>query len=314
MNQPEKAQASLAFRGVTKSYRTHFWQKPVVSLRDLSLELQPGETLGLLGPNGAGKTTTIKLALGLLFPDGGEVWLNGLPAAHPGSRRGVGFLPENPYFPEDLTGRELVEFAARMHGLSASLGRRQAAAWLERVGLAEVADRKLRKYSKGMVQRAGMARALCASPRLLILDEPMSGLDPLGRREFRDLILELRGQGVAVLFSSHVLADAEMLCDRVAILKNGRLLAVRELGSLQRERGLRGWEVESEGGGAPKGAELVARRGEICLWRFSRGWEAEQVLEAVRAAGGRPQRLTPQRESLEDLFLSALAAEEEGAR
>ena len=301
--------APLVYRGVSKSYKTHFWQRPFTSLDGLTLEVRPGEILGLLGPNGAGKTTTIKLALGLIFPDAGSVTLHGLPAADPASRRGTGYLPESPYFPDDLTGLELVEFAGRLHGVPEPELRPRARALLEQVGLTGAADRKLRKYSKGMVQRAGMARALVARPRFVILDEPMSGLDPVGRREFRDLILSLREQGTTVLFSSHVLTDAEMLCDRVAILKEGRLRALESIGELFASRRVRGWEVEARGGGIVAGAELVSERGDQRLWRFPATREAEEIFAAVRAAGAHPVMLTPQRETLEDLFLRTLADE-----
>ncbi len=303
----------LVYRGVTKRYRTHFWQRPVTSLAGLDLEVRPGEVLGLLGPNGAGKTTTIKLALGLIFPDAGEVRLMGRPATDPAARARVGFLPENPWFPDDLTGRELVEFAGRLHGLGAAERRRRAAELLELVGLAHAADRALRKYSKGMVQRAGMARALVAEPSFVILDEPMSGLDPIGRREFRDLILSLRERGVTVLFASHVLADAEMLCDRVAILREGRLVEVVELGALESRRRILGWEVEARGGGPVAGAREVSRRGDERLLRFPPEVDAEGILAALRQAGARPVAIVPRRESLEDLFLRALGRETEDA-
>ncbi len=301
--------APLVYRGVSKSYKTHFWQRPFKSLDGFALEVRAGEILGLLGPNGAGKTTAIKLALGLIFPDAGEVTLRGLSAADPAARRGTGYLPESPYFPDDLTGLELVEFAGRLHGLPAAELRARAGGLLEQVGLAAAADRKLRKYSKGMVQRAGMARALVARPRFVILDEPMSGLDPVGRREFRDLILALREQGTTVLFSSHVLTDAEMLCDRVAILKDGKLRALETVSELFASRRVRGWEAETRGGGAVAGAELVSERGDERLWRFPATREAEEIFAAVRAAGAHPVMLTPQRETLEDLFLRTLADE-----
>ncbi len=302
--------APLVFRGVTKRYRTHFWQRPVTSLAGLDLAVRRGEILGLLGPNGAGKTTTIKLALGLIFPDAGEVRLMGRPASDPAARVRVGFLPENPWFPDDLTGRELVEFAGRLHGLPAAERRRRAAELLELVGLAHAADRAIRKYSKGMVQRAGMARALVADPEFVILDEPMSGLDPIGRREFRDLVLSLRDRGVTVLFASHVLADAEMLCDRVAILRQGRLVDVQELGALESRRRILGWEVEARGGGPVAGAEEVSRRGEERLLRFPPDTDAEGILAALREAGARPVAIVPRRETLEDLFLRVLGREE----
>jgi ABC-2 type transport system ATP-binding protein len=299
----------LILRGVSKSYRTHFWQRPALSLDRLDLSVRAGEILGLLGPNGAGKTTAIKLALGLIFPDEGEIRMMGLPADDPGSRARVGYLPENPYFPDHLTGRELVHFAATLHGLERTEARRRTGQLLERVGLAAAADRPMRKYSKGMAQRAGMARVLVSAPRFVILDEPMSGLDPIGRREFRDLVLALRDDGVTVLFASHVLADAEMLCDRVAILKAGRLQAVSDLGRLERERRILGWEVEIDGEWEPPRGELIVVRGGERLWRLPAETEPGPLLEAAVAAGSRVRALVPQRETLEDLFVRSLEAD-----
>ncbi len=296
----------LVFRGAAKTYKTHFWQRRVASLIGLDLEVRRGEIMGLLGPNGAGKTTSIKLALGLLFPDSGEIRLMGLPANRPSARARVGYLPENPYFPDDLSALELVELAARLHGAPAAGRRERALALLRQVGLGHVADQPLRRFSKGMVQRAGMARALAPAPDFVILDEPMSGLDPIGRREFRDMILGLKARGTTVLFSSHVLADAEMLCDRVAILQEGRLIALTELSTLERERKVLRWEVEVEGGGPIAGASLVAERGAERLLRFPAEATAEGILAAIAAAGARPLSLTPQRETLEDHFLRAL--------
>lgn len=304
---PTNAGAPLVYRGVSKSYKTHFWQRPATSLRGLDLKVRRGEILGLLGPNGAGKTTSIKLALGLIFPDQGSVQLMGRPASDPSARTRVGYLPEHPYFPEDLTGEELVAFTARLHGIPRAERAALSAELLERVGLGRVKGRALRKYSKGMVQRAGMARALVGRPELVILDEPMSGLDPIGRREFRDMILGLREEGTTVLFASHVLSDAEMLCDRVAILAEGGLLAIEDVGHLEQERRILRWEVEVQGGGEIPGAQLVATRGEERLWRLDARARAPEIIEAVRAAGGNLLALIPQRETLEDLFLRTLS-------
>lgn len=304
---PTNAGAPLVYRGVSKSYKTHFWQRPVASLSGLDLEVRRGEILGLLGPNGAGKTTSIKLALGLIFPDQGWVELMGLPAWKPSARMRVGYLPEHPYFPEDLTGEELVAFTARLHGIPRAERNKLGGELLERVGLGRVKGRPLRKYSKGMVQRAGMARALVGRPEFVILDEPMSGLDPIGRREFRDMILGLREEGTTVLFASHVLSDAEMLCDRVAILAEGGLLALEDLGRLEKQRRILYWEVEVEGGGEIPRAQLVATQGEEKLWRVDAEARAPEIIEAVRSAGGTLLALVPQRETLEDLFLRTLS-------
>jgi ABC-2 type transport system ATP-binding protein len=314
MNDRLSNSVPLAYRGATKSYHTHFWRRPVTSLVDLDLEVRRGEVLGLLGPNGAGKTTAIKLALGLIFPDAGEVRLMGQSANRPAARARVGYLPENPYFPDDLTALELVELAGRLHGARRPERRRRAQELLDRVGLSAVLDRPLRRFSKGMVQRAGMARALAAAPEFVILDEPMSGLDPVGRREFRDLILELKAQGTTVLFSSHVLADAEMLCERVAILQAGRLAALTDLSALERERKVLRWEVEVAGGGPVAGGDIVSERGAERLLSFPATAQAEQILAAVHAAGARLLALRPLRESLEDFFLRTLRGGAEGGR
>jgi ABC-2 type transport system ATP-binding protein len=313
MTDTEIGAAPLSYRGASKRYRTHFWSRPAVSLAGLDLEVARGEVLGLLGPNGAGKTTTIKLALGLIFADAGEVRLSGLPTTDPASRRGIGYLPENPYFADDLTALETLELAGRLHGMPAAERGPRAKALLERVGLGAVQGRTLRRFSKGMVQRAGMARALVARPRFVILDEPMSGLDPVGRREFRDLILELKAAGTTVLFSSHVLSDAEMLCDRVAILAGGRLRALTSLSSLQQGRRVVRWEVEVDGGGDVPGAEIVSTRGTERLLRFRADAEPERIAAAVQSAGARMLALVPYRESLEDLFLRALQNDAEDA-
>jgi ABC-2 type transport system ATP-binding protein len=303
----------LVYEGVSKRYQTHFWQRPTLSLHDLTLSAREGEILGLLGPNGAGKTTAIKLALGLLFPDAGRVRLMGRPAEDRLARSAVGYLPETATFPDDLTGRELVELAGRLHGVPAADCRARSRDLLERVGLGAAAGRTLRKYSKGMVQRAGMARALIAAPRFVVLDEPMSGLDPIGRREFRDLILELRGQGTTVLFASHVLADAEMLCERVAILDGGRLAGVHEMGELAEERRILHWEAEVAGAAAVDGGERISHRGGRILLRFPARASFEEIVDAVRGAGGRPVRVVPQRETLEHLFLRTLGRDEDEA-
>jgi len=202
----------------------HPWTlKTKVAVEGLSLTVERGEIFGLLGPNGAGKTTTLKMLLGLIRPTSGSAWLLGVPVGRSESRRRVGYLPENPYFYDRLTARALLTYSGRLAGLSAAEASRRAGVWLERLSLADRADTALRKFSKGMLQRVGLAHALLDEPELVFLDEPMSGLDPLGRREFRDLILECRERGATVVFSSHILPDVELLCDRVAVLAAGRV-------------------------------------------------------------------------------------------
>jgi len=220
----------LRITGLRKSFRTGFLaRRGAPAVHDLSFDVQPGEVFALLGHNGAGKTTTIKAILGLVHPDAGQILINGQDARRPESRLGVGYLPEHPSFHENLTARELLDFFGKLLGLDAATRRRQIAACLERVGMAEHAGRRLGRCSKGMRQRVGLAQALLGDPQLLILDEPQSGLDPLGRRLVRDLLLDLKREGRTVVFSSHIVPDVAAVADRVATLRQGRLVDLRDL-------------------------------------------------------------------------------------
>lgn len=298
--------AVLELSGISKSYRTHLSLRKYWILRDLSLDIREGEIFGFIGTNGAGKTTTIKLALGLIFPDSGSIRLFGRDALHPETRRRVGFLPENPYLYDYLTGWEFLDFHARLFGLAAADRRRRVGELLERVGLANRADRQLRLYSKGMLQRIGLAQALINDPELVILDEPMSGLDPIGRREVRDIILDLKARGRTVFFSTHILSDTEMICDRVGMLVRGRLAAVGAIGDLVEGETLF-WEVTLRGrlDGLACG-RIVWRRDDQVLVRVETRDDLNRVLAlAVAGNGGGPELLSvsPARRSLEDLFL-----------
>jgi ABC-2 type transport system ATP-binding protein len=217
---------------LSKHYRSPWTLKVTRGLDDLDLEVRAGEVMGYIGPNGAGKTTTLKLLTGLHKPTRGNAWIFGVPVEQIESRRRLGFLPEQPYFFDYLTGLETLEMAGRLSGLPGREADARARRWLGRVGISDAANRRVRKYSKGMLQRLGLAAALLHEPDLLILDEPMSGLDPMGRREVRDLLLEQRARGVTVLFSSHILPDVETLCDRVAIVVEGRLQRIARVGEL----------------------------------------------------------------------------------
>ena len=286
----------------------------VEAVRNLSFEVRAGEIFGLLGPNGAGKTTTLKMIVGLLRPDRGSIRIFGQDNRKPSSRKDVGFLPENPYFYDYLRPQEFLDLAARLTGLNASERKKRIPELLDMVGLSHATDRPLRKFSKGMLQRVGLAQALISDPKFVILDEPMTGLDPVGRKEIRDLIAGLADQGKTVLFSSHILSDVEMLCTRVAILAQGRL---RRTGLLDDLVGTQMGETEIliEGLGDLAGelqpdASLVKQSGNRGLVVLPEGKDPTPLLRRAIEAGGRILSVTPRRKSLEEIFM----AQTKGAR
>src|SRR5436190_23165185 len=234
---------AIRTESLTKHYKVGFWRpRPYVALDALTLEVGQGEVFGFLGPNGAGKTTTLKLLMQLICPTSGRAEILGKPVGDVGVKRRLGYLPEQPYFYDYLTAQELLEYFAALFSYAPADGRKRAAALLDEVGIGAERRLQLRKFSKGMLQRVGIAQALINDPEIVFLDEPMSGLDPLGRRQIRALILRLRDKGCTVFFSSHVLSDAEALCSRVAILARGRLVAsghVKDMTAFQH----RGWEL-----------------------------------------------------------------------
>ncbi|HJZ88494.1 MAG TPA: ABC transporter ATP-binding protein [Polyangia bacterium] len=280
----------LAAEHLSKTFAVGFFRKKVHAVIDVSLEVRRGEIFGFLGPNGAGKTTTIKMLMGLIFPTGGGAHLLGKPVGDLAAKRRMGFLPEAPYFYDYLTAEEFLDLAGALADLSRPERRRRSAALLERVGLADARGRALRKFSKGMLQRIGIAQALIHDPELVVLDEPMTGLDPIGRKEMRDLIVELRQEGKTVFFSTHILSDVELICDRVAILVGGR---VRDLGPLEKLL-------------SPRllATEIVLKAGDEERAHTLPGDANVDVF--VRDALARGEHLisvTPRRESLEDLFV-----------
>jgi len=294
----------LKVERLEKSYWGHLRLRRHRVLRGLDLGVARGEIFGLLGQNGAGKTTTIKIILGLVFPDAGSVRLFGRRNTVVSVRERIGFLPENPYFYEYLTGREFLDYMGRLFGYSEYERKRRIGSILERVGMSGRSDVQLRKFSKGMLQRIGLAQALINDPDLVILDEPMSGLDPIGRREFRDIILSLKERGKTVFLSSHILSDAEALCDRVGIVKDGVVSAEGRLEDLLRPT-VRSWEVTFSG---PRpadlgGAEILAVRGTETLARVTTEADLARLLEGVRAEGCRLIAVVPRRDTLEDLYL-----------
>ncbi len=214
----------IQVRDLAKTYRIGFWMKQVEALRGVTFEVREGDLFGFIGPNGAGKSTTIKILLGLLKADTGQAMLMGRPAGDPAGRALVGFLPEQPYFYDYLTGREFLWFYGRLSGLGWKELKTRVGEASELVGMkAGALDRKLRTYSKGMLQRIGLAQSLLGRPKLVVLDEPMSGLDPLGRRDVRTLLKNLHAQGITVFYSSHVLSDVEAICTRLAMVVDGRI-------------------------------------------------------------------------------------------
>ncbi len=228
--------AAIEILGLAKSYKVGFWRKQEkVALRPLQLTIEEGEVFGFLGPNGAGKTTTLKLLMGLVFPSTGTARILGMEIDDARVKMQIGFLPEQPYFYDYLTAQELLEYYGQLSGIPASERSQRVQRMLARVGLQDSAKVQLRKFSKGMLQRVGLAQAILHDPKLVFLDEPMSGLDPMGRREVRDLIQQLRSEEKTVFFSTHVLSDAEALCDRVAVLHHGELRGVGAVEDLTSE-------------------------------------------------------------------------------
>ncbi|MBI2394975.1 MAG: ABC transporter ATP-binding protein [Deltaproteobacteria bacterium] len=290
-----------------KTYLVGFMRRPVEGARGITFDVREGEIVGLVGPNGAGKTTTIKVLLGLCAPTSGAARIRGIDSRDPRSRERVGFLPENPYVYPYLTPREFVDLCARLSGMSAAARADRVPKVLERTGIAWAADRPVHRLSKGMLQRTGLAAALVGDPELLVLDEPMSGLDPLGRREVRDLIFEERRSGRTVLFSSHVLSDVEALCDRVVILRGGEVVVAGEVSALVHrgatitELTLRCVDPETRAR-LLDGARLLRELGEDLVLEIEGENRLGDAITLAIAAGGKVVSAVPRKDSLEDLF------------
>jgi ABC-2 type transport system ATP-binding protein len=297
--------AVLKIERLRKSYSTGFIPRKKEILRDVSLEVEPGEIFGYLGPNGAGKTTTLKCLLGIVFPDDGTITLFGQPHLALKAKERIGFLPESPYFYDHLTAAEFLDFYGRLFALGKAERAERIAGLLRLVGLEQAAKVRLRKFSRGMLQRIGLAQALVNSPELLFLDEPLGGLDPVGRKELRDIILRLKQEGRTVFLCSHILQDIEMICDRVAILVDGRIVKMGRLGDLISEKVL---FTELEVGGLDPGELekygqcLTGRDGRFLLKIFDQE-RLPEVLDLVRDRGGRLHSLLPRTQTLEDLFM-----------
>ncbi len=312
---PPAGEAAIETRGLSKSFQTGhlFWRRSTCALQDLTLRVQSGEILGYLGPNGAGKTTTLKILTGLLRADSGEAWILGKALGDRSWRSRVGYLPEHPYLYDYLTAEEYLDYIGRLFAMVKKHRRERARELLSLVGLSRHARTPLRRFSKGMVQRAGLAQALMNDPALVILDEPMSGLDPVGRRLVRNLILDLRKSGRTVLFSTHILSDAETLCDRVAVLKAGRLV---DVGPLDRILNLDVSHLEILLTGVGAALEIKGVRARQAVgerWKLEIDESAlGATVSAIEQAGGRVLSVLPVRQSLEDYFFKEIEEKEAG--
>ena len=307
--------AAIEILDLEKTYHVGFWRKrPKQALRPLRLTIEEGEVFGFLGPNGAGKTTTLKLLMGLASPTAGTARILGMDIDDPEVKAKIGFLPEQPYFYDYLTGRELLTYYAQLSGVAAKERSKRVEAMLERFGLSDSAGVQLRKYSKGMLQRVGLAQAILHDPKVVFLDEPMSGLDPMGRREVREMIQEMRNEGKTVFFSTHILSDAEALCDRVAIIHQGELRGVGAVAQLTSQTqgqveiifcaqtvpaALTALGVEARVSGDMVNAVVVEQK-------------QDAALEILRREGIRLISLTPVRSSLEEYYIEKLRARGNG--
>jgi ABC-2 type transport system ATP-binding protein len=310
--------AVIRVERLKKEFRQGFWMRRVLAVKDISFQVDSGDIFGFLGPNGAGKTTTIKVLTGLISPSGGRAELFGeaVPSRKALSR--IGFLPENPYVYPYLTPAEFVVLCGRLSGLGLGAARDRTRQVLDQVGIAYAADRPVRRLSKGMLQRTGLAAALVADPELLILDEPMSGLDPIGRKEVRDLIVEERRRGRTIFFSTHILNDVESLCDRVAILRKGEVVVSGRISDLLR-RDARRTEITLSGEFASLHATLESE-GLTCkgvanmLVVQAEGATAlKSILERALALNLGVEQVISRQETLEDLFVREAIASGDAA-
>ncbi len=299
----------VQIEAIRKVFRVGFWGRRVTAVDQLSLEVRRGEVFGFLGPNGAGKTTTIKMLMGLIYPTSGQARIFGHAVGDPAAKAKLGFLPESPYFYDYLTSREFLNFYGHLFGLWGGSLDRRVDELLELVGMSHAKDLQLRKFSKGMLQRVGIAQALINDPELVVLDEPMSGLDPIGRKEVRDLIFRLKESGKTVMFSSHILHDAELLCDRVAMIMKGRLVACGQVSELIQQGTTHEVEMVVDRL-SPEGLEhlrvlatKVMVSGERVIAVLSSQRQVDEALEVIRAAHAKLVSLTPHKASLEDLFI-----------
>ncbi len=308
---------AVRLQQLTKDFDRGFWRpRPHRALDSVTLDIDPGDVIAYLGPNGSGKTTTFKLLTQLIFPTAGTAEVLGKPAGDVETRRRVGFLPENPYFYDNLTAEELLRYFAGLFGCDRQEAQRRTSAVLDRVGIGEERGTHLRKYSKGMLQRVGIAQALVNDPEVLFLDEPMSGLDPIGRRHVRNLLLSLRDEGRTLFFSSHILTDAEALCSRVAILDRGKLIASGKVADLGLK--VRGWELVVTGISQSRADALAATVDSVTHVSDGRyvielplHRPPEQVVAELSGSGATILSLNPTHETLEEFFVHQVGLQKE---
>ena len=303
---------AIEIENLTKDYPFGFLHlKKKTSLEGLTMSVEDGEVFGFLGPNGAGKSTTIKLLMGLIFPTQGTARILGKSISDISMHQDIGYLPEQPYFYDYLTAAELLDYFARFHNLAPADRQERVERMLKKVGLETARKIQLRKYSKGMLQRVGLAQAILHDPKVVILDEPMSGLDPVGRREVRDIILELKHEGKTVLFSTHILSDAEMLCDRVGVIVGGTL---RGVGAPDEIVGLkaRGMEILFEYAGEAAKAPALLGKATQTGNRFRLQVAEEDLyaaLDQLRNLGAKILSVTQVKATLEEYFMHLVAAD-----
>jgi ABC-2 type transport system ATP-binding protein len=307
----------IEVQGLTKDYRQHFWTPKRRVLNNVSFEVRQGEIFGFLGPNGAGKSTTIKILLQIIYPSRGQALVMGKPLGDRSAKKHLGFLPENPYFYDYLTAHQFLSFHGSLYGLDESVLKKRIPAVLEMVGMRGTDKLHLRSFSKGMLQRIGIAQAIIHDPELVILDEPMTGLDPLGRREVRDLMIELQSRGKTIFFSTHILSDVESICHRVAILNKGKLLScgtLEDLISVEIKSADLVWASVPDGltqvlkeasSHYSPGLETIFMKMSRRESESSQGFQlrVQSIVQRCVSAGASLQMLSPKKESLEDVFV-----------
>ena len=298
---------AVEIQNLSKDYAVGFWKKRLrPALKPLNLNVEAGETFGFLGPNGAGKTTTLKLLMGIIFPTSGSAKILGKDCLDPEVKQKIGFLPEQPYFYDYLSAPELLDYYGRLSGMSATGRKERIEKLLDRVGLSDVGSKHLRKFSKGMLQRVGIAQAIIHDPQVVFLDEPMSGLDPVGRYEVRELIQALKDEGKTIFFSTHILSDAEALCDRVAVIHKGELRGVGVVNDFRSSIAEQTEVIWLNAGALAAVANLLTDthitgdtvRGTV------KSADLDRLLEKLRQQGARLISVTPIHRTLEDYFMS----------